>query len=477
MPEVLQTTPTPPSAEVVAAQTLMKQLGTVTEGMSGLSERVKELAKKVEGFEKLDVAKVLEEVDKMVAHQKEFERRVRNDKGGFHFPGIEDVGKKFSLLKAMLGFMAGSDQGFEKIAPFEHEVIKTARSAVEKAGAGHVIGVDSTAGVFIPDQVLSDVISAIYTKSVLVSLVAGEGQTRVTTLDGLFGIPVKIPRIFGGMEAYWIGEEDDYIESRMTSGVETMTPKKMGVLASITDEMRRFPAPTFDAMMRYDISRAAAKKIDWTIFYGSGSADMPLGIINRNRHDSTVLLPNGQIKPGINYYYAQSKTGGPDVSAPVSPTGAELDFDDLSNMQGVLEDLDLETDESWAWISHPRYFRRLKQRKVSQFSGQTDEKSYLLGAPMISEARLRDVIGDFGKSTQIISNRTLNGSAKYGDVVGANWREVLFGRWSGIELTNDDGKGSGFKKDITNIKLRMYADVGCREERSIVYCPDAKMRD
>ena len=57
-----------------------------------------------------------------------------------------------------------------------------------------------------------------------------------------------------------------------------------------------------------------------------------------------------------------------------------------------------------------------------------------------------------------------------------NLSEVILGRWGGIQLTDDQGKGKGFTTDHIYIKMRMWVDVGIRQPRAIVWCPDATVR-
>ena len=158
-------------------------------------------------------------------------------------------------------------------------------------------------------------------------------------------------------------------------------------------------------------------------------------------------------------------------------------------MQLNLEDDDIVVDASHRWVSSPRYFNRLKKIKIDHYSGQTTNQAYLLGMPMISNAKLADIIGPFGKSTQIPSNQlpgaslnapttdTSPGDDRFTDVFGGNLNNVLLGRWGGIEIEDDAGKGRGFTSDHIYMKLRLYADVAIRQERAIIVCPDALARD
>lgn len=463
-------------SEEAAAKAFLKNVIDVTAKVPAILEQIKLLKDHVEAFKDIDPAVVLERIDEMKSGLEEIREKIgKNENGGLYVPGLYEHKSKFSLLKAMVAVkMGGDDKHFEACkAGFELEVIKAARQV--KHGEGQVVGIDSQGGFFVPDQVIPDVIQAIYTRSILIDL-AGDGQTRVSVLDGLVGSPVKIPKFDGGVLAFWIGEQDDFIESKSKVGNVDLAPKKLGVLTRITHEMRKFGTFGFEQLFRNDMVRASAKELDRVILYGSGSSNEPKGLFKMD---------------GIQYYRAEDNTvlTRAEAVAVADWQGGELDFDGLDNMRGALEDADVDVNETFSYIGAPRYFRRLKQIKVSNFATQTSEKPYLLGSPMLRDETLRALIGDFGKSTQVKNKQlpgqsidgattdTSPGDDKFGDVVGANWSEVLVGRWSGVEIEDDGGTGTGFVRDETNVKLRLFADVGHRQELSIIACPDAQMRD
>ena len=461
--------------EAELAAKLMESVGTLSESVPKMQDQIKGLSEQIEVLNGIEPEKVVERMEKLDAGLDQIRKAIRrNQSHGLFLSGLEDDQEKaFSLVRAMSAVkMGGTQQHFERCnAGFEYEVMSQIREKAQKSG--HVVGVDSAGGFFVPDQVIPDVIQAIYTRSVLIDL-AGDGQTRVSILDGLTGTPARIPKFEGGVIAYWIGEEDEYAESQARFGGVTMTPKKLGILTKITDEMRRFSSLGAEQLMRRDMVRALAKKMDWTVLYGPGTDNAPRGVANM---------------PGIQVYRAENQNTYPDVaSARTDGTwnGGQFTFDDFDNMRGVLEDSDIDIDEpgSFASISAPRLFRKVRQLKIDSYSGQTENQAYLLGAPMIRESTLRDLIGDFGKTTQVPTRQdpgqsiNVDASAdtdRHGDVFSANWSEVVVGRWSGIEIEDDDGRGVGFTKDETLIKMRMYADVGHRQEKAIVVCPDAEM--
>lgn len=448
--------------EQAAVQLLERLQGLFDDdgGIDSLMERLKMVEANYDELKGLDFKKAIEEIEKVRATQESLIQTIRSSKRGFYVPGIED--ESFSLLKACLGIKTGRWTGAEK----EKEILDAVRSK-----AAQSIGDDSLGGYFVPDQVIPEVIGAIYTRSVLINL-NGEGETRVSVLEGLIGGNVSIPKFEGGLIAYWIGEEDEYAESLADVGDINMNPKKLGVLVKLTDAMRRFQGYGFEALLRNDMIRATAKKLDWTIMFGRGTDYMPRGIFKT---------------PGIKIYRAETGEVLTTVEAAAVADwqGGELGFDGMMAMELGLEEDDIDLDESHAWISSPREFFRLKTSKVANYTGQTSEQPYLLGAPFISNERLADLIGPFDKSNQIPSNdlpgasidgTTTSTDEKYTTVLGGNLSNVVLGRWAGLEIEDDEGKGKGFTSDHTFVKMRMYADVNIRQPRSIIVCPDSLVR-
>ena len=102
---------------------------------------------------------------------------------------------------------------------------------------------------------------------------------------------------------------------------------------------------------------------------------------------------------------------------------------------------------------------------------------------MISDERLAEVIGPYVTSTQVESARKPgknlgwiddgDAGSTFGNVFYGNWNEVLLGRWGGIEIDDDAGRGKGFTRDHIYLKMRMYVDVGLRHDQAIVVCDDA----
>lgn len=438
-------------------------------GFEKFDERVKALETSITGFKGLDASEVAKQLEGLKAGQQKLTDQIRSSRNGLYVSGLED--EKFSVLNAMVAVRTNdwSSAGLEK------EIMDQTR---EKAGIN--AGDDVSGRYFIPDQVIADVIGPIYTRSAFINLGAELGDTRISVLDGLTGGTVKVPKFDGGLIAYWIGEEDEYVESLTTVGDMTMKPNKLGVLVRITDTMRRFAGYGYENMLRTDMIRAVAKKVDWTVAYGPGSDNAPRGIVNNNQ--TKVFLANDSASTNTMY---QNLAAIEDAG--ITATGGQLNFDTLEEMNLALEEDNIELDESSAWISARRSFSRLRRQKTTFYSGQTDGQGYVLGQPMITDQRLKDLIGPYGWTTQIPSNHNAgagliaktdtSADGKCSTMFGGNLSNVVFGRWQGIEIEDDAGRGKGFTSDHLYMKLRMYADVGIRQGRGVFWGPDIIVRD
>lgn len=386
-------------------------------------------------------------------------------------PGLEDGIGDFSILRAMGACTraAGNKEKFKALAPHEYEVMEHARKYVQTKTSQ--TNIDDRGGFFVPDQVIAEVIVAVFAKSAFLTLPGGEGQTRVRVIDGLVGDPVIIPRFDRGMEAFWIAERDTYTESEVTVGQITLRRKKLTVLATITEEMLRWGAFGFEQLFRDDMSTAIATEVDRAIMFGSGTGNEPRGIL---AHDDIQ-------------YFSHDTEELTTAAGPATTAGGEPNFDVLQDMMGAMEDENFEADASFAYIAHPRFWRKLKQLKIDNFSGQAANQPILVGIPMLSDAKLRELVGfDIGRSTQIPTT-DLAGAQKGWTTAGAgadaahstvfagNWNQFLFARWSGIDVL-DDGGLTRFRNDETLIKMRMWADQAIRQPEAIVVSPDVRVR-
>ena len=407
----------------------------------------------------IDLKDILKRIDEIKAGQETLKDQIRKDRGGLYIPGIEDEGKDFNLCKAIAG--AATNWAMHKDTK-EHEVMVQATDV-----AKNVAGIDSEGGWFVPDQIIPDVIEALYEDSVFLSLDATTGRTRVSLITGLTGAKIRIPKFESGMIAYWIGEKVPYTASEPSTAVVTMDPKKLGLLTTMTDEMATRASFGFDSLLRNDFRRVAAAEIDRVIPYGTGTNFEPRGVIN---------------DPNISQFYFETNN----TTAPSgTPQGKRVNWTSMNMMMLALENAKIRLNNSAAWISSPSYFRDIANLRVFNYNTQDVEGAepgpYLAGLPPLTMRALSDLLGDFAKTTMIPANRTVSNTTPgnattYTDLFFGNWSECIVGRWGGVEILTDQGlAGQNWFSDLRSIKMRMYMDVAFRHVEAILYARDCRL--
>jgi HK97 family phage major capsid protein len=143
----------------------------------------------------------------------------------------------------------------------------------------------STAGVLLPAAVSNEILSKVQEDSVL---------QRVSRRVSLPGSGVSFQQITGEPVAAWVGETAEKPVSNPAVTNKTMTPYKMAVIETFSNEFRRDKAALYEALIGR-LPAALAKKFDNTIMHGdapgtgfsvlSGSTAIGLGT---SVYDGTV---------------------------------------------------------------------------------------------------------------------------------------------------------------------------------------------
>jgi HK97 family phage major capsid protein/HK97 family phage prohead protease len=194
----------------------------------------------------------------------------------------EKESRSFSFLRAINYLANPTDRSARDAAAFE---IEASDAAAAKLGR-------QSRGITIPQDVLRrDLTVGAATAGgnlVATELDAGSfidllrnasalDQAGATVLTGLTG-NVAIPRQSGAGTAYWVAESGSPTESQQTVDQVSLTPK---TVAAFTDYSRRLMIQSsidVENMVRSDLARVLALKIDLAGLYGTGSNGEPLGL-------------------------------------------------------------------------------------------------------------------------------------------------------------------------------------------------------
>jgi HK97 family phage major capsid protein len=135
---------------------------------------------------------------------------------------------------------------------------KKALSAASPTAGGSLIG---------PEQLNRDFIDI-------------QRATEVFSRAGATSVPMgpdgtlSLPTLSASSTAYWIGEGDTITESEPTTGSLSFAAKKVAVLVKLRNELLRFGGSTVEQIIRTDMARTAAGKIDVAMLEGAGGTSI-----------------------------------------------------------------------------------------------------------------------------------------------------------------------------------------------------------
>jgi|TARA_R110002110_G_scaffold96331_2_gene248254 HK97 family phage major capsid protein/HK97 family phage prohead protease len=192
--------------------------------------------------------------------------------------------RSFSWLRAINYLSNPADRAAREAAGFE---IEASDAAAAKLGR-------QSRGITIPQDVLRRDLATSPASAggnlVSTDLLAGSfidllrnasalDRAGATVLTGLTG-NVAIPRQSGAATAYWVAESGAPSESQQTLDQVTMMPR---TVAAYTDYSRRLliqSSVDVENMVRSDLAKVLALKIDLAGLYGTGTNSEPLGLKN-----------------------------------------------------------------------------------------------------------------------------------------------------------------------------------------------------
>tara|TARA_B100000900_G_scaffold416260_1_gene450675 strand:- start:791 stop:3277 length:2487 start_codon:yes stop_codon:yes gene_type:complete len=190
--------------------------------------------------------------------------------------------KKFSFLRALNALANPTDRQAQEAAAFEREVSEEASKRYEKPANGILVpnevlrrdlnvGTATAGGNLVPTELLAGSFIDILRKRMAVM------ATNPTMLTGLSG-NVSIPRMTSTSTAYFVGESGSPTESQQAFDQVNMTPKTIGAFVDYSRRLLLQSSIDVETMIRDDIAKVIATKLDNAAIYGTGSSNEPLGI-------------------------------------------------------------------------------------------------------------------------------------------------------------------------------------------------------
>ena len=295
--------------------------------------------------------------------------------------------KRFSFLRALNALANPTDRQAQEAAAFEREVSDAASKKYEKPANGILVpnevlqrdlnvGTATAGGNLVPTELLAGSFIDILRKRMAVM------ATNPTMLTGLSG-NVSIPRMTSTSTAYFVGESGAPTESQQAFDQVNMTPKTIGAFVDYSRRLLLQSSIDVETMIRDDIAKVIATKLDNAAIYGSGSSNEPLGIKDTTGVGTSTITTFGTFAE-----YIALET---DVAAANA---------DVANMY---------------YLINASARGALKSTEKATNTGQfVFENNEINGYPAI------------------VSNQLANNDVLFGD-----FSQFVIGMWSGLDLTVD----------------------------------------
>ena len=333
--------------------------------------------------------------------------------------------KRFSLMRAIHALSNPHDRRAQEAAAFEFECSRAAGELYGRTAQGIMLPVDvmnnwnsralnsaDEAALFSDDFRGESFIDVLRNASSVM-------QAGATMLNGLSG-DVKIPKKLTASTAGWVATEGGATSTtEPTIGSVSMVPKQLGAFTDITRQLMQQSSLDVENLVRDDLAQAIALAIDAAALEGAGSGGAPTGLL------STGSLTKVASFAGVNPTFAEVVTLESAVANANALTGMPA-YILRSNMKGAL--------------------------KTTEKASGTAQFVYEPG----------DTVNGYRAVT---SNQGTDGNIYFGD-----WRQMLIGFWSGLDLLVDPYTNS--TSGTVRIVAMQTCDVAVRHVESFAYGND-----
>jgi HK97 family phage major capsid protein len=255
---------------------------------------------------------------------------------------------------------------------------------------------------------------------------------------------LQFPKLTGTTTAYWIGEATSITESTPATGYLDLQAKKLGIFTKINNELLRFTSPTTEGMLRMDMARVGALKMDLAELEGTGGT---------------------QIKGLTTYASAASWTPGTDPLIAYTVTSNLFQPNDPADMEALLPD---SAGEPNAWVMRRNMWAKVRNRRADAITAADGKGPFVFN--LTREARTGIPLELEGvkvvRSSQV-SNTRGSGAQTY--VVLGNFADWIRGRFGVMEFLANGLGDTPYQNDQTWLRAIQHCDSGARHASSFVF--------
>ncbi len=344
--------------------------------------------------------------------------------------------KSFSFVRAIHALSNPTDRRAQEAAAFEFEASRAAAEKLGRASRGITVPVDvlardllvgtSTAGghTVQTDLMEGSFITLLRNRSYMMQL--------GTVMSGLNG-NVAIPRHTTAATAYWVAENGSPTESQQAFDQVTLSPKTVGAFTDFSRRLTLQSSMDVESFVRNDLATILALEIDRVALHGSGASNQPTGIAATSGIGSVAGGTNGAAPSWANIIALESA---------VAVANA-----DVGNL---------------GYVTNAKVRGKLK----------AVEKATNTGMFVFTEGQF-PMNGYASTITNQVSSGLTKGTSSgvCSAIFFGNWRDLLIGMWSGLDLLVDPYTGS--TAGTVRVVALQDVDVAVRHPESFAAMLDA----
>lgn len=254
---------------------------------------------------------------------------------------------------------------------------------------------------------------------------------------------MKFPRQTAPSLAFWVGENQQITDSNIGTGEINLSAKKLAVLIQCPNELIRFATPSTEALLRDDMTKTLALKLDQACLEGAGGDNSPRGLLNY---------------PDV--YRLQSSS--PDTN------GDKIVAEDVYRFMTAVEEANAEFE---GFVMRPKTFFKYAQLRADAVA-QGDKRGLFLFSLIRDQTDgfPKPMLGGYPvtKSTLVSQNRSKGNSTSLTYIAAGQWSEMLIGMFGAVEFAATNVGDTPFKFDQTWVRGILSADVALRHEAAFV---------
>lgn len=260
------------------------------------------------------------------------------------------------------------------------------------------------------------------------------------------------PRFTGATTAYWVGTTENnrtIIDSDVKTGDVVLQVKKLGVLVKVPNELFRFPTVSVEQVLREDMMKQAALKLDKTFLDAVGDQLTPKGLINY----SNIL----------------SYTAGT-----VGANGNTLEPEDILKIIGTVEEQNVEFN---AWMMRPLMYSAIGNRRGDAVNTGDKKGSFLFNVLRTFQENYADAtnntVGQLEgypvfKTNQVVNTRAKGSATNLSYILGGQFQQYMIALSGVMEFAVTTQGDTPFQTDQSWIRLITWADGAPRHEEAFI---------